>query len=1642
MDAFYQQLTEPIFQKWKLKKVIVNIERQIWKCFFSITEISSDVKQLKLFVEQFQAFVFEHNHKFIRDLKIVIYFDLISLDLKYLQKIIDDIYLNSKYSPAFELFLKKIVLIDLNWSIKKLDIKIDPFFKYINPEGEKKPHIHWNSFLKYLKTILSDKYGLHLELKPINETLRKNNVVTLSKEELILNLNNASDKNKWITTFECVLDHIIAEEPKKIFLNIFRHNISKIDFQQKVCEFSLSEEILTIKDYVFNLRRYLLMLEQELKIIYHLPFELRIENMPKINLNSSDKEIPELSFKDIPCFNDNQLKSFRKEFSIFQIKGYVQKPQYIETKGKSVLFSFYLVDVETKQDSIVYRRFLDDKTEQLEQIKKDFREGVLVKIRSIIDNYSKKQDFYFNFDAKRKDNLKTAYHIIDKTPFMMQRKDNYPGKKRIEFHLHTKMSNLDAITGTKDYIETALRWGHEAIAFTDHNGLYAYPEIAKCTQNQKIKPILGVEADYIEEKPLFITNQEILNDWEDFELKNHNYVVFDIETTGFSKIHDNIIEISAVKIENGRITDKEFSELVNPGPEVQLTSNITQLTNIRQEDLMNKPSLEEVLPKFLEFIKNSVLVAHNAKFDIDFLEEKIKKLNLKLKKPLFIDTLALSQKFFSKYLKYFSLKRLIKAFKIKIDTKPEEQQYFHRALFDAKATALVLITMLGKLANKEGVEQEDGTFKKALYLSDLKGKINGFFERSYHINILARNQKGYQNLFCLISESLTTDFYKKPRMLKSKLNQYREGLLIGSGCFESNVFDAALNKSDEELAAIINEYDYIEVQPPHSYKHIMYELGGIEVQSQTKSLNRIQNTILKIIHIAKKQKKIVIATGDVHYLHPHEKIYREIYINAKLIGGGLHRLSKYQSEHLPDNYLMTTQEMLDAFSFITDDRLREEIVIHNTHLLNDKIEQIQIFPQELFFLKDDAFEQNLKIPSIEKEMKNLIQKKITNLYGKIIHPVIRQRITKELNSILGTKDNEFTNKSIAPIYYLTHLLVKKSNEDYFPVGSRGSIGSSLIANILEITEVNPLKPHYLCPKCHYTVMQMTDEEKKDENYQEYITKISQKHNKLDTNSYNDLRIFLSGYDLPDAFCPFCDNIKFKKDGQDIPFETFLGFEGNKTPDIDLNFSGDYQSTAHNYIKSLIGDKHVYRAGTIQTVAKQYAFGYVKGFIKDKKLESQTRSCEIYRRASIIEGVKRSTGQHPGGIVIVPKEITIYQVTPVQFPANDTTSIWKTTHFDYHSFENNLFKMDILGHDDPMLIKFFMDYVRENPQSFDFQHYRDIPIDDPNVYKIFSSNAQTFQTNEEYAITSLAIPEFGTNFVQKMLENIYKKEQKNFNFATLVKVSGLSHGTDVWSQNAQDIINQKGDFEEYEKKISFSEIISCRDEIMITLIQQKISPLQSFQIMEFVRKGKQHTEPTQWLELIKPLKGKIEDWYLKSLSKIKYLFPKAHAVAYVLMAIRIAWFKVHHPLLFYSGYFSKRADQFDYELMLQTNQKIEEKINSLEKQVNTQKTTIKEQNLINTLKNSLEMLKRGYKFLPIDLNKSEANTFVILPKHKALLMPFITIDGLGQVMADKIVNTRKEKPFTQEDFVKRVKLNKTILKKFQEELNLIDKLPID
>ncbi len=1139
--------------------------------------------------------------------------------------------------------------------------------------------------------------------------------------------------------------------------------------------------------------------------------------------------------------------------------------------------------------------------------------------------------------------------------------------KRIEFHTHTKMSNMDAVTDVAEYVDQAIKWGHEAIAFTDHNGLYAYPDIYKATKGKDIKPIYGVELDFVDETQFKITSetdQEIM-------LKDAKYIVFDIETTGLSSTRDKIIEIAAVKIESGSISER-YQTFVNPIE--PLSTFTTQLTDITDEMLETAPTIDQVLPGFLKFIEGGVLVAHNALFDVGFIKENAKELSLEFDDSLVIDTLNMARYFYNEQLKRFNLKALAKFFKVK-------QEQHHRAEDDAYVTAQIWLSMLNDLF-KQNIKQ----FNEINETIDEKESWKHI--RPYHINILTKTQVGYKNLFRVISDALTTHFYHGPRTLMSVLSKFREGLLIGSGCSNGNVFEAALNLSDDDLTKAISFYDYIEVQPPAAYKHLREGLGTFADEI-------IEALLSKIVRFAKDQNKIIIASGDVHYLEKKDVLYREIYIRTPLVGGGIHELSKYNE--MPEQYMLTTDEMLKAMAFLGEETAFE-IVVKNTQHLNSLIENIQAFPKQLYSLPNDAFKDLLGIDSISDEVRRLVYDKMQHTYGLDPHQMVRERVSRELKNII---ENEF-----APNYYISHLLVKKSLEDGYLVGSRGSVGSSLVATLLDITEVNPLRPHYRCPSGDFTVFHLSDEEiihygitPEQKAFQPFLKGIQ------------------AGYDLPSKNCPICGK-PLVKDGHDIPFETFLGFDGDKVPDIDLNFSGDYQAIAHSYVRDLIGEDHTFRAGTIQTVAERNAYGYVKGYLEDKHLEA--RSAQIERLAKKIEGVKRSSGQHPGGIVVVPKSKTIYDVTPIQFPADDPTSEWKTTHFDYHSFESNLLKLDILGHDDPTMIKFLMDYVFEHPTEFPFDKAQNIPLDDPKVYQLFSGTKVIGVEPHEIMsdVASYAIPEFGTSFTRQML-----MDTKPSTFAGLVKISGLSHGTDVWLKNAQSLINGKTDH----GKILFNDIIACRDDIMVQLSDFGLPPIRAFEIMEFVRKGKPSKDKAKWLDYEQEMrKNNVPEWYIWSASQIKYMFPKAHATAYVIMAMRIAWFKVYKPLLFYAGFFSKRAVQFEYEVMVAGSNAIRNRLISIGEQFNLK---VKDENLQVTLGVALEMTKRGFSFLPIDINKSSATTFTM--EEKGLRMPFSSIDGLGEAVAHDIIQKRMERPFdSREDVKDRTRINKTVYEKLE------------
>ncbi|WP_025725126.1 PolC-type DNA polymerase III [Acholeplasma granularum] len=1340
---------------------------------------------------------------------------------------------------------------------------------------------------------------------------------------------------------------------KKYFI---KHGID-VEFELK-----LNEDLESVTDQVMqNIESQQEILESLVKTQDTIILDKKTTFQRKSSPSAVDiKEIPMSAY---------ELDKYQNEKGDvnFLVEGEVFKTEFRELRNTNLL----TISIFDETDAITIKRFV--------KTPKDIALAKEVKVGDIIQVSGNAQYDTFQKEVVL---MARALYQIDR-PKKQERIDKAK-EKRVEFHLHTKASPMDAITSIGDYVETLEKWGHKAFAITDRNGLYAFPDLHKAIKGKKIKPIYGVQLDFVDDESFIVASDY----HTDFLLKEATYTVIDIETTGLSNTRDKIIEIAAYKIRSGMISDR-FEMLIDP--EEKLSDITIRITNITDDMVHGQPKIEEVLPQFFEFIKDTVLVAHNASFDSGMLFEHAKKLNIKHEEFAVIDTLNIARYFYNatnkdknhaRYyvndagnipdLKRFNLKAVTKFFKVNLEA-------HHRAIYDAYATAEVFIHML-----------QDFYKEDIFSYYELQTAIDPDEAWRHPIpkyaNVLAMNQEGYKNLFKVVSDALTTHFDGGPRLLKSTFLKYRQGLLIGSGSENGEVFEMALNRNDDDLRKTIEFYDYIEVHPLNAYLHLEKDLGqlGREI---------IQATIKKIITVAKELNKIVIATSNAHYLNPEDKKYREIYIQTKSVGGGLHPLANYEVS--PDQHLLTTNEMLESFSFL-DEKLAYEIVVTNTQKLNEKFENVVAFPKELFSIPDDAFKDTLGIKSIADHVKLMVNEKATALYGNPMHPYVKARVDKELDKII---DNKF-----APIYYISHLLVKKSLEDGYLVGSRGSVGSSLVATLMDITEVNPLRPHYRCESGDYSVFKMTEEEIYEIGFKE-----------IDKPYIEHLKHVKSGYDLPDMNCPHCQK-KLLKDGHDIPFETFLGIDGDKTPDIDLNFSGDYQAKAHDYVRELLGEDYTFRAGTIQTVAERNAYGYVKGYLE--YLGKEARGAYIEKLAKGIEGVKRSTGQHPGGIIVVPKTKSIYDVTPIQYPADDINSLWKTTHFDYHAFEDNLLKLDILGHDDPTLIKFLMDYVKEHPNDFPFKRAQDIPLDDPKVYKLFQSpEVIGIKSDEVYGdIASYGIPEFGTPFTRQMLQ-----DTRPNTFAGLVKISGLSHGTDVWLKNSQELILGNTQF----GKISFDDIIGCRDDIMVGLSDLGMSESKAFEIMEFVRKGRPSSNPKKWAEYEAEMKAsKIPDWYIWSASLIKYMFPKAHATAYVIMAMRIAWFKVYSPLLFYSGYFSKRAVQFEHDIMTAGYNAIRNRINQLRKEPNL---TAKDQDVLVTLMIALEMTKRGFKFLPVHIKKSAASEFIM--EKDGLRMPFVSIDGLGMQAAIGIVEARNEKPFTsKEDARKRGKLNKTVFEK--------------
>jgi len=1193
---------------------------------------------------------------------------------------------------------------------------------------------------------------------------------------------------------------------------------------------------------------------------------------------------------------DGEIKSMHEiaeEERRVTVEGYVFACETKALKTGRTLLELKMTDYT---DSLLVKMFSRD-NEEAEKFRR-MKKGMWVRARGNIQN-----------DTFSRDLVMIASDLQEiKAP---ERTDGgAEGEKRVELHLHTPMSQMDAVSPVESLVRQAKKWGHKAIAITDHSVVQSFPEAYQAGKKHGIKILYGLEANLVDDGVPVAYNPKHL------DLQNAEYVVFDVETTGLSAVYHTIIELAAVKIANGEIVDR-FESFANP--KHPLSPTTIELTGITDEMVKDAPDPETVLERFSQWAKDAVLVAHNASFDIGFLNAGMKKLGCgKVDNPV-IDTLELAR-FLYPDLKNHRLNTLAKKFNVELTR-------HHRAIYDAEATGHLLLLMLKDVFAK-GVRFHDELNEIA------KDKQSYKRSRPFHCTLLAQNETGLKNLFKLVSFSHVDYFYRVPRIPRSVLQEHREGILVGSGCDKGELFEAAMQKPLEELEEIAKFYDYLEVHPKEVYRPLL-DTEQIENEKQ------LEEIIKKIVRLGEKLNIPVAATGNVHYLNPEDKIYRKILI-ASQSGNPLNK------QELPDVHFRTTDEMLDAFSFLGEEKAKE-IVVKNPNDIADRIEEIKPIKDALY---------TPKIPGAEEEIRRMSYERAKQIYGDPLPEIVEARLEKELNSII--------THGFAVIYLISHKLVKKSLDDGYLVGSRGSVGSSFVATMTEITEVNPLPPHYVCPNCTHSEF------------------------------FNDGSVG-SGFDLPDKNCPKCGT-PYKKDGHDIPFETFLGFKGDKVPDIDLNFSGEYQAKAHNYTKELFGEDKVYRAGTIGTIADKTAYGFVKGYAEDSGLHF--RQAEIDRLSQGLTGVKRTTGQHPGGIIVVPNDMEIYDFTPIQYPADDQESEWKTTHFDFHSIHDNLLKLDILGHDDPTVIRMLQDLSGIDPKT--------IPTDDPEVMKIFSSPEPLGVTEEQIMCKTgtLGIPEFGTRFVRQMLE-----ETKPTTFSELVQISGLSHGTDVWLGNAQELI-QKG-------ICTLKDVIGCRDDIMVYLIYKGLEPSLAFKIMESVRKGKGLTAEME--EEMK--KNGVPDWYIDSCKKIKYMFPKAHATAYVLMAVRIAYFKVHHPLLFYATYFSVRAEDIDLDTVVRGSNAIRAKI----KEINQKgpDASQKEKNLLTVLEVSLEMCERGYSFQMVDIYRSDATKFII--DGNSLLAPFTAIPGLGSSAAMNIVRARKEGPFlSKEDLQQRGKVSKTIL----------------
>ena len=1228
------------------------------------------------------------------------------------------------------------------------------------------------------------------------------------------------------------------------------------------------------------------------------------------------------------------------------IHGQIMSTEERELRNGKIILTGYITDFT---DTIGFKMFCSP--EDMEVYREEIQKGKFYRMKGLaeFDSYAKEVMICRVLGMK---------HIQD---FRVPRMDTYP-EKRVELHMHTKMSEMDSVVDIETIVKRASDWGHPAIAITDHGVVQAFP-IANHTKGLRkdFKIIYGVEGYFVDDLKDLVKNSR--NQSLDSE-----YVVFDIETTGLSKKHNKIIEIGAVKVKDGEVVDT-FSEFINPG--VPIPYQIEQLTSINDDMVKDAPMFDVIVPRFVEFCGDDIVVAHNASFDTGFVRMNAEELGLKFDNTV-LDTMTLSHILLPELGK-FTLDRVCKELKV-------VNAHHHRAIDDAEATAKVFFKLLDMLKERD-VKTMDGLNVLGSTSPDAIKK-----DRTYHGIILAKNEIGRVNLYRLISESHLTYFARRPRMPMSLINKYREGLIIGSACEAGELFRAIVDDApDEEIVRLVNWFDYLEIQPLGNNEFMTRDTRNPKTMDDLIGYNK------RIVELGEMFNKPVVATCDVHFLDPEDYIYRAIIMKSKGFD---------DADMQPPLYFRTTEEMLAEFQYLGSDKAKE-VVITNTNMIADMIERIEpVRPDKAPPIIENS----------DQTLTDICYTKAHEIYGPDLPPQVQERLDRELHSIISN--------GFAVMYIIAQKLVWDSNDHGYLVGSRGSVGSSFVATMAGITEVNPLSAHYICPKCHFV------------DFDSELVK-----------SYSGM----SGCDMPDRDCPNCGT-PLIKEGHDIPFETFLGFNGDKEPDIDLNFSGEYQAKAHAYTEVLFGKGKAFKAGTVGGVAEKTAFGYVYNYFRDHSKEElmaeakasgmdekaakkyaeensivTKRRCEMERLALGCTGVRRTTGQHPGGMIVLPRHEEIYSFTPIQHPANDVTSDIITSHFEYHSIDHNLLKLDILGHDDPTMIRRLEDLTGLDATK--------IRLDDKDVMELFHSTKSLGITPEDIngiPLGSLGVPEFGTDFAMQMLI-----DAKPTCFSDLVRIAGLAHGTDVWLGNAQELIKSG--------KCTISTAICCRDDIMVYLIHMGLDAGLAFNIMEKVRKGiVAKGKCDKWDDWKAEMAAHgVPDWYVWSCQKIKYMFPKAHAAAYVMMAWRIAWFKVNYPLEYYTAFFSIRADDFSYEMMCFGKERVLFHINEISK-VDKNKRSAKDEGKLKDLKIVLEMYARGYDFVPIDIYKAKADRFQIIDGK---IMPsFASIEGMGEKAAQQLYDAAQKGPFlSKEEINERAKIGKGTIEKMSE-LGILDGMP--